>query len=119
MSRRQRLGCANANCWASAPPQETPSTSTCVVAQRSSRRALRIASVDGRYGSHGVGEPPTPGHVEHDRLVAVERVNKRLHQLDVRANAIEQQQRRMLRLAGPNADPHRLAVNVSHVLICT
>src|SRR5215469_3390434 len=45
-----RSPCWNANCCANAPPHDRPSTC-----------ALSRASVDGRYGSQGDGEPPTPG----------------------------------------------------------
>src|SRR3984957_9349137 len=60
--RRQRAGNWWANCWASAPPQDTPSTSICPVCP--SRRislSASDASVENRYGRAGGGDAPTPG----------------------------------------------------------
>src|SRR5262249_37311498 len=60
-SRRHLPPCWNANCCANAPPHDKPSTSTCTCPNWSSSCALSRAKLEGRYGSQGDGDPPTPG----------------------------------------------------------
>src|SRR6266566_2806698 len=59
--RRQRHGYWWANCCASPPPHEIPSTSTCWCPNSSSICATSRARPRKRIGKRGSGDPPTPG----------------------------------------------------------
>src|SRR5262249_17286873 len=48
------------------------------------------------------------GHVEDDRFGSIERVEKRLDQLDIGADSVEEKERRARLVPAPNADAKRL-----------
>src|SRR6202044_3864433 len=50
-----------ANCCASAPPQDSPSTSTTPIPSSDSTRPSTQARYGNPYGSIDVGDPPAPG----------------------------------------------------------
>ena len=60
-SRRTRSGARRANSWASAPPNEYPSTSADSSASASITPRTISASRSMRSGHRGRWEPPTPG----------------------------------------------------------
>src|SRR4029077_18907065 len=62
----------------------------------------------------GHGRAADAGDVEHDRFGAVELVEERLYQLDVRADAVEEQERRPRTVARPHADAQRAAADFMH-----
>jgi hypothetical protein len=62
----------------------------------------------GTVGQGGRRRAAHARHVEYDRRGPVERVEERLDQLDVGADAVEDEQRRARRVAAPDADPQRL-----------
>ena len=53
-----------------------------------------------------------PGHVEARHLDARERVDERLHQLEIAPEAVEEEQRRMRALRRPDGGAQRQAVDV-------
>src|SRR6266581_346559 len=61
IKRRHRCGYWWANCWASPPPHEIPSTSTSCCPTASSSCATRRARPRKRTGKRVGGDPPTPG----------------------------------------------------------
>ena len=60
-SRFTRLGCPTANCWATAPPWEYPTTSAFAMPNASRTRAAISANMGIECGTTGVWLAPTPG----------------------------------------------------------
>ena len=110
--RRTRSGRLSANCCASPPPQEMPRTSACSWPSWSSRPASSDASVFRWYGSSRGRRAADARHVEPDDFPPrIERVDERLEQLQARADAVAQQQRRPARGPLPHRDPQGTAAD--------
>ena len=78
------------------------------VRQRDRRQA---APASRAIRKHGLGEPPTPGTSKMIAVVSVKCFEKRLRQLPVRADSVEQQQRRLRTAAVPDGDLEQLPVD--------
>ena len=110
-TRRTRRRDWTASCWASPPPQESPSTSNCGGrAWPSARSPTTTARRSGRGGA-AAALPPTPGTSKRTTpRSGSRRVDQRLERLEADADAVAQQQRRLVdqpaaRRAAPRPGP--------------
>ena len=92
-SRFTRVGWPTANCWATAPPWEYPTTSAFSMPTASRTRAAISANMGIEYGTTGVSLAPTPGRVKCNDSSVSKRVGEKRPALHRARHAVEQQHR--------------------------
>ena len=95
INRRQRRGFWKANCWASAPPHDTPRTSTWPSIPIFLSNTPSTAAKYGKpYGRWRVRRAAGAGHVEaHDGRIGIQLLNERIEDFQAGADAVAQHQR--------------------------
>ena len=102
-SRFTRVGWPTANCWATAPPWEYPTTSAFSMPTASRTRAAISDNIGIEYGTTGVSLAPTPGPSNAMTVLSRSAPAKNA-QLCHRARHAVEQQHRITRTSGPRRD---------------
>ena len=92
-SRFTRVGWPTANCWATAPPWEYPTTSAFWMPTASRTRAATSDNMGIEYGTTGVSLAADPGSIKRDDSSVSQRAGERRPAVHRARHAVEQQHR--------------------------